>query len=138
LHQQTVSGEALLRDLKGRVMQIAVHDADARNVTDLRAYAEYRMFAAVTRFSRSCARIDVRLSERQTAREPYVCDVVLEMKPSGRVQVRATGERPYLAIDRAAERLSSGVERELGAGSRARAIGRADRISAENGREVGS
>jgi ribosomal subunit interface protein len=109
-------------------MQIAVHDADARIVTGLRAYSEYRMFAAVSRFSRNCARIDVRLSERQTAREPYVCAVVLEMKPSGLVRVRATGDRPYLAIDRAAERLSSGVERELGAGSRARSVGRADRI----------
>ena len=119
-------------------MQIAVHDADARNVTDLRAYSEYRMFAAVSRFSRSCARIDVRLSERQTVREPYVCSVVLEMKPSGRVQVRATGDRPYLAIDRAAECLSSGVKRELGARTRSRAIGPAGLISAESGREVDS
>lgn len=117
-------------------MQIAVHDADARNVTDLRAYSEYRMFAAVSRFSSSCARIDVRLSERQTAREPYVCTVVLEMRPSGQVRVRATGDRPYLAIDRAAERLSSGVERELGADRREHDVGRADLIAAESGREV--
>jgi ribosomal subunit interface protein len=116
-------------------MQIAVHDADARSVAHLRAYSEYRMFAAVSRFSRSCARIDVRLSERRTAREPYVCTVVLEMKPSGRVRARATGDRPYLAIDRAAERLSSGVERELGAGRDAGAAGRTDLIAAESGRE---
>lgn len=116
-------------------MRIAVHDADARNVTDLRAYSEYRMFAAVSQYSRSCAHLDVHLSERQTSREPYVCNVVLEMKPAGLVRVRATGDRPYLAIDRAAERLSSELERQLGAGSHGGAVGRGEVMSAESARE---
>ncbi|HET9316947.1 MAG TPA: HPF/RaiA family ribosome-associated protein [Vicinamibacteria bacterium] len=111
-------------------MEIAVHHAAARNAADLRAYLEYRMFAAVSRFSGSCARLDVHLSEREASKGPFVCTVALEIKPSGRVRIRATGKRPYVAIERAAERLSRGVTRHLGGLDHARAVGRG-RVMAE-------
>jgi hypothetical protein len=113
-------------------MEIFVHAAESGNATQVRGYGQYRMFSAVSRYARRCARLHVRLRREDAIRrrEQYSCSVVLDLVPAGRVRVRATGDRAYAAIDRAAERLSHGVEQRLGRS--AHASGRGDRRPADH------
>jgi ribosome-associated translation inhibitor RaiA len=78
-----------------------------------RAYAEYRMFSAVSGLDLKGARMDVRLEEQESPRSgaQYRCSVALTVGPVGRIRVRTTGDRIYLAIDRAAKSLSRSLER---------------------------
>jgi ribosome-associated translation inhibitor RaiA len=102
-------------------MEIFVRADESGNATQVRGYVEYRMFSAVSRFARQCDRQNVRLGQDDAlqTREQYSCSVVLDLAPAGRVRVRATGDRLYAAIDRAAKRLSHGVEQRLGSTARA-------------------
>ena len=104
-----------------RPMNITIHaqePVDAR----VRAYVEYRMFSAISRFGSRCAQLDVRLDSTQPG---IWCALTLDLKPAGRVRVRATADRLYAAIDRSAERLLRSLERRLRAGSfEPRPIGR--------------
>jgi ribosome-associated translation inhibitor RaiA len=104
-------------------MEIHVHAAESANATQVRGYVEYRMFSAVSRFARKCARLSVRLGQDGPMRDQHSCSVVLDLAPAGQVRVRATGDRLYAAVDRAAERLAQGVERRLGAPNALRAMG---------------
>jgi ribosomal subunit interface protein len=100
-------------------MDIAVHAHGLKVGARVRAYVEYRMFSAISRFDRRCACLSVRLEESASARvgTRYRCSVALDLTPAARVRVRATADRLYAAIDQCAERLSRGVEQRLGAGA---------------------
>ena len=97
-------------------MNIAVHAQGLRADGQVRAYVEYRMFSAISRFGQRCARLSVRLEacESTHAAIRYRCTVALDLTPAARVRVRATADRPYAAVDQAAERLSRRAERLLG------------------------
>ena len=92
-------------------MNIAIH-AKEPIAAQVRAYIEYRMFSAMSRFGRRIARLSVRLDSTHVGNR-YSCAVALDLTPAGRVRVRATADHPYAAIDQSAERLSRGVERRL-------------------------
>jgi ribosomal subunit interface protein len=100
-------------------MNIAIDPQGVEVADQCRAYIEYRMFSAVSRFGRRCVRVSVRLEESDSTHvgTQYRCAVALDLSPAGRVRVRATADRLYAAVDRSAERLSRGVERRLGATS---------------------
>lgn len=101
-------------------MNIAVHAQGLGTDGQVRAYVEYRMFSAVSRFGQRCARLSVRLEACESTHlaTRYRCNVSLDLTPAARVRVRATADRPYAAVDQAAERLSRRVERLLGDGSK--------------------
>jgi ribosomal subunit interface protein len=105
-----------------RTMNIAIHAQGVAVDDQLRAYIEYRMFSAISRFGRRCLRVGVHLEESEAtqAGTRYRCAVALQLNPLGRVRVRATADRLYAAVDESAERLSRRVERRLGAGSSTR------------------
>jgi len=73
-----------------------------------RTYAEYRMFAALTRYSRKFrhARVVLRASEDRGRCDKVTCAVSVALDPSGSVRVRVTGPHVYAAINRAVERLT--------------------------------
>ena len=100
-------------------MDIAVHTHGLRIGARVRAYVEYRMFSAISRFGRRCVRLRVRLDESESERvgTQYRCSVTLDLTPAARVRVRATADRLYAAVDQSAERLSRAVEQRLAAGS---------------------
>lgn len=91
-------------------MQIAIHAVEFGLTTQVRAYVEYRMFSATSRFGRACERLSVTLDQRKAfeAGAQYRCSAVLDLIPAGQIRVSATSDRLYAAIDEAAERLASG------------------------------
>ena len=110
-------------------MNIVIQPRGIEVDDQVRAYVEYRMFSAVSRFGRQCVRLNVHLEESDATPvgTRYGCAVALQLSPPGRVRVRATADRLYAAVDESAERLSRGVQRRLGEASQdggTRATGR--------------
>jgi ribosome-associated translation inhibitor RaiA len=107
-----------------------------------RAYAEYRMFSAASGLDLREVHMDVLLDERKSpwTGAQYRCSVVLTLAPAGRIRVRATGDRVYMAIDRAAKSLSRSLEPHVAGGSLAATPGAWDRLPLNRGaeRESGS
>jgi ribosome-associated translation inhibitor RaiA len=82
--------------------------ADHNNISSqARTYAEYRVFAALTRqpvrFRR--ARVLLRASEDDGSCDRVTCVVSVGLEPSGSVRIRGTGPHVYAAINRAVGRL---------------------------------
>ena len=99
-------------------MQIAVHAIGMSLPAQTRAYLEYRMFSAVSGLDLRSVRMNVRLEEYDLPRmgAQCRCSVVLTLGTGGRIRVRATGDRVYLAIDRAAKSLSRNMEHDVATG----------------------
>lgn len=95
-------------------MNIAVHAEGLTFTAQIRAYVEYRMFSAISRFGGRCVSLSVSLEESESQ---YRCAAILYLTPSGRVRVSAAANRPYAAVDQSAERLSRAVARRLKQGS---------------------
>lgn len=91
-------------------MQIAINGQRLSLTTQVRAYVEYRMFSATSRFGRACERLSVTLEQREAPRTgaQYRCSAVLDLMPVGQIRVSAASDRLYAAIDEAAERLARG------------------------------
>jgi ribosome-associated translation inhibitor RaiA len=100
-------------------MQIEVHAGDRIDLTDqCRAYVEYRMFSAASRFEGNGARVSVRLEDAgSAARARYRCVATLDLSAERRVRVSASASRIHAAVDRAAERLAGGAERRMASAS---------------------
>jgi len=100
-------------------MQIHTHTVGFSLVDQGRAYLEYRMFSALSRFDLKDARLSVRLEEHTSARADarYRCVATLEIASGTHSQVTTVAEQLYAVIDRAAERLSADVGARLAAAS---------------------
>jgi ribosomal subunit interface protein len=100
-------------------MNIAVEAEGLKFTAQIRAYVEYRMFSAISRFGGRCVSLSVSLEETESAQlgTQYRCAAILYLTPSGRVRVSAASDRPYAAVDQSAERLSRAVARRLKQGS---------------------
>jgi ribosome-associated translation inhibitor RaiA len=96
-------------------MRIQIQAGDGMELKDEgRAYVEYRIFSAASRFETSGTRVQVRLDEAGSpARARYRCVATVDLHAQGRVRVSASADRLHAAVDRAAERLSASVERRL-------------------------
>ena len=74
-----------------------------------RTYAEYRVFAALTQFAGAehvrYVRVVLRRANRSGDGEGVTCLVTVTLAGSNPMRVRTTGDHPYAAINRAAERL---------------------------------
>jgi len=78
----------------------------------IRAYAEYRLFATLARHARVIRRVSVILgSADPQAAGHLTCDVDVGLQDSGSVRVLAHGRNMHAAIDLAAERIGYVIER---------------------------
>jgi ribosome-associated translation inhibitor RaiA len=93
-------------------MRIAVTDVGRTFGRQTRAYAEYRIFSSLARFSEVVRDVDVSL----TATTPTdglqaLCAVVVTVGDGSRLHVRACGRHVYDAINRAARRTGDALRR---------------------------
>ena len=80
-----------------------------------RTYAEYRVFAALARHTRSVRRVRVVLrhtDERGTC-DKVTCVVTVSLEPAGSLRIRVRGPHVYAAINRAVERLGDALGRRV-------------------------
>jgi ribosome-associated translation inhibitor RaiA len=96
-----------------RIMRIEVV-GDETISSQARTYAEYRVFAALTRATgmrdARSARVTLRPLNASADRGGVACTVTVLFEQSDTVQVNAIGGHPYAAINRAIERLRAAVE----------------------------
>ena len=96
-------------------MRIEVIGEDKIITAEVRAYAEYRLFAMLTRYAelvRSARVVLRRAGPDQTANQ-MVCAVTVALVPSGYARARVSKPLVYLAIDRAAERIGDLMSRRM-------------------------
>ena len=76
-----------------------------------RTYAEYRVFAILTRHTRDFRSVRVLLGQRDGPGkcDTVTCSVTVILKPSGSIRTRVTGPHAYAAINRAVARLGSAL-----------------------------
>lgn len=85
--------------------------ADMSISAQARTYAEYRMFATLTRHTPDFHRARVALRERDAAEssDSVDCSLTIALEPSASLRIRATGPHVYAAINRAVERLADAL-----------------------------
>jgi ribosome-associated translation inhibitor RaiA len=96
-------------------MRINIH-ADGFELTSrLRAFVEARLLAALEQFRNRIEFVRVHLRTRvgRHGRDTTICEVATRLRPAGEVRVQANDPRMQVAIDRAAEAIRAGVEREV-------------------------
>jgi hypothetical protein len=105
--------EAALPLVHVEPMHIEVIDKDESSNAQARAYAEYRLFAALARHARRVrgARLVLRRVERNGACDAVVCAVTVTLEPSGYGRTRGSGPHAYAAINRAVERMGDLMRR---------------------------
>jgi ribosome-associated translation inhibitor RaiA len=93
-------------------MRIAVTDIGRTFGRQTRAYAEYRIFSSLARFSGVVHDVEVTLA---SASLPHgsrtLCVVVVTAGDGHHLQVRARGRHAYDAINRAAQRIGEALRR---------------------------
>lgn len=93
-------------------MRIVVTDVARTFGRQTRAYAEFRVFSSLARFSGVVRDVNVSLTLMSVPHGLTVsCLVVVTIGNGSRLQVRARGRHAYDAIDRAAQRISDEVRR---------------------------
>jgi ribosome-associated translation inhibitor RaiA len=93
-------------------MRIRVASSKA-SADEKRAYAEYRLFAAIAQYETCIRAVDVAVERDPSARGYFVCTVVVELRDAGQVKARARAGQATAAIDRAAERTAWLVGRRV-------------------------
>jgi hypothetical protein len=83
---------------------------------DKRPYAEYRVFTAIAPFDTCVHTVDVVVRRDPSNDRPFLCAVVVDLGPAGRVRTQARAVHPSAAIDRAAERIGRLVGRRVAGG----------------------
>jgi ribosome-associated translation inhibitor RaiA len=94
-------------------MHIEVIGEDESSNAQARAYAEFRVFAALARHTQRVrnARVVLRRAERERTCGTVVCEVSVALEPTGSVRTRAQGQHAYESINRAAERIADLMRR---------------------------
>jgi ribosomal subunit interface protein len=91
-------------------MPITLSGTNMAVTESMRTYAEYRFFKSVVRHSALVRSVHVTLS-MLSERAQFQCAVTIDLGPSGYVTIRARGRHATAAIDRAAERTASLLDR---------------------------
>lgn len=91
-------------------MKIAVTDIGCTFGRQTRAYAEYRIFASVARFSDVVHEAGVSLTSKRAGGAAR-CVISLTVNDGGRLRVSARGRHVYDAINRAAARIGEELRR---------------------------
>ena len=84
-------------------MKIAVTNIGRTFGRQTRAYAEYRVFSSLARFSDVVLAATVCLRPPSVKGRSVVCRVCVTVQQGSRLQVTARGRHPYDAINRAAD-----------------------------------
>jgi hypothetical protein len=89
---------------------------DAAITEQTRAYAEYRMFATLARFSRAIrdVRVTIKKARSRGSVRNIACEVTVTLDPSGSAHARVSGPEACVIIDRAAERIGPRVYEQTG------------------------
>jgi hypothetical protein len=98
-------------------MRIAVTNIGRMFGRQTRAYAEYRVFSSLARFSDAVLDVTVSLGPPTMKGRSVVCRIAATLDRGSRLQVSARGRHPYDAINRAADRIGDAV-RTHGEGAR--------------------
>ena len=91
-------------------MRISVADIGCAFGRQTRAYAEYRIFSSLARFSDVVHEAGISLTSRRAGGAAR-CVVSLTVNDGGRLRVSARGRHVYDAINRAATRIGEEVRR---------------------------
>ncbi len=91
-------------------MRISVTDIGCTFGRQTRAYAEYRIFSSVARFSDVVHEARISLTSRRPGGAAR-CVVSLTVNDGGRLRVSARGRHVYDAINRAAARIGEELRR---------------------------
>ena len=92
-------------------MKIAVTEIGRTFGRQTHAYAEYRMFSSLARFSALVRDVRVSLVPSAVGRRSVVCRVSVSAERGVRIRVAGRGRHPYDAINRAAEQLRDALRR---------------------------
>lgn len=90
-------------------------DSDNAIGSQARRYAEYRVFAALTRQAPQfeCARVVLRPVHDDGTCDAAICSVSVTLDRSRAFRVRATGPHVYAAINRAVDRLHGALDQRI-------------------------
>jgi hypothetical protein len=96
------------------------HFRPSTNWREACAYAEYRVFAALTQQSPGApvrhARVVLRRTSSDAGSEAVVCTVTVAFEDSESMKIRTTGDHAYAAINRAVDRLKLARSADLPGG----------------------
>ncbi len=95
-------------------MRIAVTDVGRTFGRQTRAYAEYRIFSSLARFSGTVRDASVCLAPSTADRHTVHCRVTVSLEHGSDVCVRARGEHAYDAINKAARQMVHALQRHSG------------------------
>ena len=98
-------------------LRIEVRDDSGILSAQARSYAEYRVFASLTRDALAVRAASVELGRKAGHAAGVVCAITITLASTGLVQVRATAKHPYAAIDRAAQRAAEAMHKLSAHGS---------------------
>ena len=92
-------------------IRVEVVGEDDSSNSQTRTYAEYKVFAALTRHTERIrsARVELRREERRGNCNSAACAVTLE--PSGSVRAHGVGPRAYAAVNQTVQRLGNIMRR---------------------------
>ena len=95
--------------------RITVVSGDDSINAQARTYAEYRVFAVVSRHSRSVrsVRVVLRHTDDRSTDDRITCVLTVALEPTGSFKIRVTGPHVYAAINRAVERLANALGRRV-------------------------
>jgi len=128
--RRPVSSKASGRDGPGLAMLLGMNRiavvGDKSINAQVRTYAEYRVFATLTRHGQHFRRVRVLLRERDGSGkcDNVTCAVAVALEPSASVRIRVTGSHVYAAINRAIDRLGDAL------GARVEPVGPPDHVLA--------
>jgi ribosome-associated translation inhibitor RaiA len=95
------------------VMRITVSSVNAPTA-DNHAYAEYRFFTSIAQYEGQVRSVAVVVRRDPAVNRRFLCTVVIDLGPSGRVKTQARATYPNAAIDRAADRIAWLVSHRVG------------------------
>jgi ribosomal subunit interface protein len=90
-------------------MRIPLTGNDVVITNQLQTYVEYRLFTGVARYQALIRGVNVTLRHSLTGR--FLCVVDVDLGPGEQIKIRAFGDHPNAAIDRAADRTSLRLSR---------------------------
>ena len=97
-----------------------IHYSDGDHIADgrTRAYAHYRVFEALRSAASQIRTVDVSMGRDRRAGNPHrvTCTVSAALRDGERIEVTATGDWPYAAIQQAATRARQQLDRALDPG----------------------
>ena len=106
------SGRMTCAERAPGLTDVRIHVTDIGSVcgSQTRAYAEYRIFSSVARFSELVHEAHISLTSRRAGGAAR-CVVSVTVRGGGRLRVSARGRRAYDAINRAAGRVYDELRR---------------------------